>query len=251
MKKIILALAFLSLFASCEKIEDDSKVICTGDCTSISGNVYTHSNIPLKNVLLKFKFQKSGGQNLTLTRIISKEKTNGQGQYLMDFYLLDEEVASQIGSFSLYPDKNSIPGNVFYPEYFDLFTQIYHIPTRNVSLQKNLYIPTSKKLKIKLTNFHGIQQEDYFSVMGLIPCGFDNDQIDPQTGNNHSYAYNGLNKYQLIIPSNTSTKTFEVDFALNELNFILIRRMKNASFTEEVIPIHVDANTNQIFEYSY
>ncbi|MGV3697249.1 hypothetical protein [Flavobacterium sp.] len=253
MKKIILFLTILS-FASCEKVEDDSAEACTSDCTSIVGKVYTHSDIPLKNVKLKFKFQKPdpAQPNLTLTRIISREQSNASGEYNMDFYLKDEEVLGEFGYFSLYPEKGSIPGNVFYPEYFDLFATIYQIPNRNVSLRKDLYIPTVKKIKIKLNNFEGILQDDYFSVTSLVPCGFDKAEIDPATGNKHNYALFGLNKFSLNkYNNNFPSKMFDVSFALNELNYIKLGRMKNGIYTEEIIAINVDANTNQIYEYSY
>lgn len=254
MRKIILLFVVNVFFFSCEKVEDDSNLVCTGDCTAIMGKVYTHSNLPVKNILMKFKFQEhSNVDNLTHTRMISKVRTDNSGNYNMNFYLKDNEVGSDFGSFSLFPQENTIPGNVFYPEYFDLFARLYNIPIRNVTIQKNLYIPTLKKIKIKLNNFHGIAGDDYFRILVQLPCGFDNDILNPQTGNNHNYSYEGVNKYFLsnYDGHNFTNKVFEVDCALNELNYIVLGRMKNNIYSEEIIPINVSANTNLTFEYNY
>ena len=253
MKKIILLLNIFLFFSSCEKVENDSNEVCTGDCTLIKGKVYTQSDIPLKNIAMKFKFQTNDPQNsnITLTRIISKVRTNNIGEYAMNFYLKDEELGEWTGSFTLNADKNTVPGTVFYADYFNLYETIYNILTRNVIIQRDLYIPTLKKVKIKLNNFNGSEQEDYFRVLTEVPCGYDTNSVNPETGNNHEYATIGLNKYQLNNYNNFTSKTFEVEFALNEMNFIVLGRMKNNVYTEERIPITVTSNTNQTFEYNY
>jgi hypothetical protein len=253
MKKIILLLSVILFFSACEKVDDDSGLVCTQNCTSISGKVYTQGNIPLRNVMMKFRFRKSIGTNAHYNRIMSKERSNNLGQYSMDFFIKNEELGEGVGSFDLYPDKTTLPGNVFYPDYSDLFYGMYDIMDRDFSLQKNLYLPTLKKVKIKLTNFHGVAQEDYFRILVHLPCGFDYDQIIPETGNNHNYSVLGANKYVLNKYGNNNVpdKVFEVDFALNELNYIVLGRMKNDVYSEEIIPINVTANTNTILEYSY
>lgn len=253
MKKIILLLNVILFFSSCEKVEDDSNEICTGNCTTLSGKVYTQGNTPLKNVAIKFKFQKQDPNNTnnTLTRIISKVRTNNLGEYNMDFYLKDEELGQWAGTFTLNADKNTLPGTVFYEDYFNLYDNLYSILTRDVSIQRNLYIPTLKKIKIKLNGFNGDTQEDYFRVLTEVPCGYDYVSVNPETGNNHEYATIGLNKYQLDNYNNLTSKIFEVEFALNEMNFIVLGRMKNNTYTEERISINVTSATNQTFEYNY
>lgn len=251
MKKTILLSTIILFFSSCEKIDDDSNLVCSENCSSISGRAYTQSNIPLKNIVLKFRFQKSTGTNSIYTRIISKEKTDNLGNYNMVFYIKDEELGTGVGGFDLFPQKNSVPTNVFYPYYFQLFYSSLQIDTRDFSLQKNLYIPTAKKIKVKLNNFNPISVDDYFSFEVLMPCGFDLDEINPETGNNHSYADTGINTYILNQNTTVSSKEFDVNFALNELNYIKVNRYKNGVYTEERIPINVTSDTNQTFEYNY
>ncbi len=252
MKKSILVILASFLISSCEKTEDDSNLVCTQDCSEITGKVYTHSGIPLKNILMKFKFSKNGSNNVRQTRIISKVKTNSLGEYAMNFYLNDEELGEWIGDFSLYADKNTVPGNLFYQDYFNLFDTMYTITNRDFSVTRNLYIPTPKKVKIRLNNFNGPEQEDYFRVLAEVPCGFDyDDSINPETGNNHKYATLGLNKYMLTNYNNLTSKTFEVDLALNERNYILVGKMKNGVYTQERISIDVTENSNQILEFNY
>lgn len=93
--------------------------------------------------------------------------------------------------------------------------------------------------------------EDYFRVLAEVPCGYDSESVNPETGNNHEYVTIGLNKYQLNNYNNLTSKTFEIELALNETNFIVLGRMKNGIYTEERIPIAVTSQTNQTLEYNY
>ena len=252
MKKTFLLFIAILFFVSCEKVEDDSDLFCTENCSVVSGKVYTHSGIPLKNVMMNFKFSKQDEQNIHHTRIISRVRTNNSGEYEMSFYLQDGELGEWAGTFTLNADKNTVPSSVFYEDHFNLYDMLYNIEVRDVFIQRNLYIPTLKKIKIKLNNFNGSGQEDYFSVLAEVPCGYDyNDFVNPETGNNHSYTTIGLNKYQLSNYNNLTSKTFEVECALNEMNFIVLGRMKNGVYDEERIPIIVTSQTNQTFEYDY
>ncbi len=253
MKKTIFALTILLFFVSCEKIDDDSAEVCIADCTSIKGKVFTHSGIPLKNVAMKFTSRKPDSlkPHITYTRIISKVRTNNLGQYNMNFYLNDDELGEWGASFSLYADKNTLPGSVFYEDYFNLYDSFYGILERDVTIHSDLYIPTLKKVNIKLNNFNSPEQDDYFRLLSEVPCGYDTNFINPETGNNHSYTTMGLNKYQLNNYNNYKSKTFKVEFALNETNFIVLGRMKNKVYTEERIPIIVTSETNQTLEYNY
>jgi hypothetical protein len=253
MKKTYLLIITVLILFSCEKVDDDFNEICTENCTTLSGKVYTQGNTPLKNVAMKFKFQTNDPQNnnITLTRILSKVRTNNLGEYRMNFYLKDEELGEWVGSFTLNADKNTIPSNVFYEDYFNLFDNLYNILTRDVEIQRNLYIPTLKRVKIKLNGFNGPATEDYFRVLVEVPCGYDRPIINPESGNNHEYATIGLNKYQLNNYNNLTSKIFEISLALNETNFIVLGRMKNNIYSEERIPIQVTSTTNQTLEYNY
>jgi hypothetical protein len=253
MKKYFVYFLLLFFIASCEKIEDDSDEICTIDCTTLSGKVYTQNNTPLKNVAMNFKFQKSDPENnnLTLTRILSKVRTNNLGAYNMNFFLKDEELGEWVGRFVLNADKNTLPSNVFYEDNFNLYDNIYNIQNRNIEIQRNLYIPTLKKVKIKLNGFNGPAIEDYFRVLAEVPCGYDRSNIDPITGNNHNYTITGLNKFMLNNYNGLTNKIFEIPLALNETNFIVVGKMKNNVYSEERIPIFITTNSNQILEFNY
>ncbi len=246
MKNIYIIIAAFVLF-SCEKVEDDSDLICTNDCTSVFGYAYTQNNVRLKNVVLKFRYQKNGGPGSLYTRILSKEKTNSTGEYAMSFFIKDEELGAY---FDLYPAKNSVTSKVFYPEYYNLFSSI-NIENRNVSIQRNLYIPTAKKVKIELDNFTLNSNEDYFSFEVILPCGFDLAEVNPDTGNNHNYVNTGVNKYILNKNLNVPNKVFTINLALNELNYIKVIRMKNGIYTQETFPIFVAENTDGIIEFSF
>jgi hypothetical protein len=170
MKRNYFVFIIAFILFSCEKVEDDSNEICNQNCTTLSGKVYTQNDTPLKNVEMKFKFQTNNAQNnnITLTRILSKVRTNSLGEYSMNFYLKDSELGEWVGSYILNADENTLPNGVFYEDKFNLFDNLYNILTRDIVIQRNLYIPTLKKVKVKLNGFNGPATEDYFRVLAMI-----------------------------------------------------------------------------------
>ena len=251
MKKYFVYFLFILFIASCEKIEDDSDLICTTDCSTISGKVYTQSNIPLKNVMVKFRHQKSVGTYQLNTRLISAKRTNASGEYTMSFFLNDDELGETAGSFDLYVDQNTVPKNVFYPLYAHLFSGFWEIENRNFNAQKDLYIPTPRKTKIILQNFNSAVIGDYFSAEIILPCGFDKTEVDLETGNNHRYVNTGINKHIILQNMNITRKEFIIDLALNELNYIVLVRNENGIYSREVLPIFVTTDTSEVLTYNF
>lgn len=245
MKKVILL--FMSiLFLSCEEIDNDTNIVCTENCTHIEGQILTKDQLPVKNVELIFCFQKSTGTYSIYTRKIAKAKTDVNGHYSMDFYLKDEELGESFGGLEIYMKQNTIASKYFYPNRFNLFEGL-NINDRNISLTKNIYLPTKKDIKVKLQNFTPIQNGDYFEVQLYVPCGFDNSEISSITGNYHKYVTKGINFYRLNSPS----QIFTIDAALDIINYVVLVRMKNGVYTEETIPVSVDENSNTVLTYDY
>jgi hypothetical protein len=245
MKKVILL--FMSiLFLSCEEIDNDTNIVCTENCTHIEGQILTKDQLPVKNVELIVSFQKSTGTNSIYTRKIAKSKTDVNGHYSMDFYLKDEELGESFGSLEIYMKQNTIASKYFYPNRFNLFEGL-NINYRNISLTKNIYLPTKKDIKVKLQNFTPIQNGDYFELQLYVPCGFENSEISSITGNYHKYVTKGINFYRLNSPS----QIFTIDAALDEINYVVLVRMKNGVYTEETITVSVDENSNTVLTYDY
>jgi hypothetical protein len=245
MKKVILL--FMSiLFFSCEEINDDTNIVCTENCTHIEGQILTKDQLPVKNVELIVSFQKSTGTYSNYIRKIAKAKTDVNGYYNMDFYLKDEELGESFGGLEIYMKQNTIASKYFYPNRFNLFEGL-NINDRNISLTKNIYLPTKKDIKVKLQNFTPIQNGDYFEVQLYVPCGFENSEISSITGNYHKYVTKGINFYRLNSPS----QIFTIDAALDEINYLVLVRMKNGVYTEETIPVSVDENSNTVLTYDY
>jgi hypothetical protein len=120
MKKVILL--FMSiLFFSCEEINDDANIVCTENCTHIEGQILTKDQLPVKNVELIVSFQKSTGTYSNYIRKIAKAKTDGNGDYNMDFYLKDEVLGESFGGLEIYMKQNTIASKYFYPNRFNLF----------------------------------------------------------------------------------------------------------------------------------
>jgi hypothetical protein len=245
MKKVILL--FMSiLFFSCEEINDDTNIVCTENCTHIEGQILTKDQLPVKNVELIVSFQKSTGTYSNYIRKIAKAKTDVNGYYNMDFYLKDEELGESFGGLEIYMKQNTIASKYFYPNRFNLF-EVLNINDRNISLTKNIYLPTKKDIKVKLQNFIPNQNGDYFEVQLYVPCGFENSEISSITGNYHKYVTKGINFYRLNSPS----QIFTIDAALDEINYLVLVRMKNGVYTEETIPVSVDENSNTVLTYDY
>lgn len=247
MKKIILFINVILLYSSCEKVDDDTNLSCIENCTHIEGKITTKNNLPVKNVQLIFRFQKSTGTNSIYTRKIAKAKTDSNGNYSMDFYLKDEELGdSGPGWLNMFIEQNSINGSLFYVNRIYLFEDILPIYDRNTSRINNVYLPTKKDLKIKLQNFVQLQEGDYFEVQLYVPSGFENNELNTY-GNYYRYHTEGINKYRI----NVSSKTFTIPAALNQTNYVVLVRMKNGLYSEETIPVAVDENSNTILTYDY
>ncbi len=247
MKKIILLINVILLFSSCEKVDDDTNLNCIENCTHIEGKITTKDNLPVKNIQLIFRFQKSIGTNSIYTRKIAKTKTDSNGNYSMDFYLKDEELGdSGPGWLNMFIVQNSINGNLFYVSNICLFEDILPILDRNTSLVKNVYLPTKKEIKIKLKNFVKLQEGDYFEVQLYVPSGFEDNEFNGY-GNYFRYHTEAINKYRI----NIASQTFTIPAALNQTNYVVLVRMKNGVYTEETIPVSVDENSNTVLTYDY
>jgi hypothetical protein len=246
MKKSIFCLMFLILI-SCEKVENDANLTCAKDCTHIEGRIVTKDNLPVKDIGIVFRFQKNTGTYSLYSRIIAQTKTDVQGNYSMDFFLKDEELGFSSGSFDLFIKQNSISESLFYPSNIYLFNSIYQIENRNVSLVHNVYLPTKKKIKIKLQGFLPPANDDWFEIRLYVPCGFDSPEVNTFYENFHRYETESINKYRLT----SESQIFEINAALNETNYVVLVRRKNGIYTEEKIPILIDENSNSIFTYTY
>ena len=235
------------LLCSCEKVDDDTNLNCIENCTHLEGKITTKDNLPVKNVQLIFRFQKSIGTNSIYTRKIAKTKTDSSGNYSMDFYLKDEELGdSGPGWLNMFIVQSSINGSLFYVDRIYLFEDILPIYDRNTSRINNVYLPTKTDLKIKLQNFVLFQEGDYFEVQLYVPSGFENNELNSY-GNYFRYHTEGINKYRI----NVSSQIFTIPAALNQTNYVVLVRMKNGVYTEETIPVGIDENFNATLTYNY
>lgn len=86
-----IAYLFLLIFITgCSKIDNDTKDICTSNCTTISGKFITANNSPVSNISVSLDYRRSGGElGGGYTRKIINTRSDQNGNFRKDFYLKD------------------------------------------------------------------------------------------------------------------------------------------------------------------
>jgi len=232
--RILFLILILFSFYSCEKIDDDFNNVCNSDCTVIEGTFTTANNIPIKNVKIELDYRASNGTFGVSVRNIRQTITNDIGYYRMEFFIEDNELGeSADGYFRLQSDFSNventndfiIPNNAL--NGLDTYDVIYSINTRDTIINKSVYIPTKAILKINLTNYFPIQQNDFFNVVGTYP------------GGGFSFSANSQ-----------PNQLFEIEVAQNEISSIEVKKRKNGiiSIVDE---IDLFIPENEILELNY
>jgi len=233
------------LFIACEKVDNDTALVCTDNCTRIEGRIYTTANQPLKNVQIVFQYIDYLEDGRTYYRKIDKVKTDSEGFYTMDFFLNDEELGSTNGRFELYIKDATLRSDLLYEE-FNLNYGIEDIESRDVVVTRNAFFATKKNVKIQLQNFAPLTPGDQFQVQVEFPTGFDNDDFN-SNGTLHQYQNSGINRF---VASGPSTE-FTIPVANGELNFIKIIKTKNGVYTTETFPIVFNSAAPSTLTYQF
>jgi len=232
MKRLINNLTLITiLFAinSCEKTINDTKDVCTGDCTIIKGKITTRDQKPISGVVLSFTHKTSTVGSIFNAGPIRKIRnaiTDKDGNYEMKFHLEDSEVGyAGTGYFNLAVDGKSIDGNryIVNSDYVLTYT-FYTIARRDTIIEMPIYIPEKTFIKVNLKGFKKVAPNDLFEVQSLWPYGF-KEEFGPNTYlggifGTGSTPYNGY----VATSENYAAK---VMVASGDTSVIRVNRIKN------------------------
>src|SRR5690606_20880813 len=173
MKKIILLVIIFFGFLSCSKTDDDTRNVCTSDCTTITGRFVTEGNTPLRDIEIILEYKVSNTLFGGRTRIIGKTRTNDNGNYNMVIFLEDHEIGNSHGYFQLLINPSNLnPQRLMFRDN-NLYTGavMYSISTRDTIIDKSFYIPTKERISVTLTGFTPVNSNDFFEVRPYFPSG--------------------------------------------------------------------------------
>lgn len=256
MKKTVLILSILFAFMSCEKEEDETDIVCTSGCTTISGYIVTTDNVPLIGVKIQLKYieQALGYYHSLLKR---EATTDANGFYSMSFNVKDDEVEKFEGYLSSYfelqADFNSLdPDNYFLPEQVSETNVSYSLNSiislkNNTKYTESLYIPTKDYITVTLKNFQPAKAGDHFEVQTFFPWGA---KSDKKKMLNTEYGIN-FSGYDLFVAQSENQTFRNVPVALNDTNIVRIVKVKNGVAIPEEHKLFVpkDNNIELSFEY--
>lgn len=251
--KNIFQLFLLFLMTGCSKIENDTKDICTSDCTTISGKFITVNNAPVSNISVKLDYRISGGElGGGYTRKIINTRSDRNGNFSNNFYLKDNELGgSAKGYFRLDIDDSKIDGNKYirstnFTSTTPLCFAIYSINKRDTVINNTYYIPTKAFIKVHLNIFIPQQTGDYFEVQTFYPFGRDvggNTFLDSP----YSTGFSGYGSFRATQLNNL----LSVFVAEGEKNIVRIFKRKNGENSSEDYPVVVPKNNTIQLTYSY
>ena len=247
--KNFLTLFLLLFIVGCSKTDNDTKDVCTSDCTTISGKFITENNSPVAGITVSLSYHISGGElGGGYTRKIVSTESDQNGIFDKDFHLKDNELGdSSRGYFKVDIDDSKIDANKYIrANGNNLGFGIYSISRRDTVINNTFYIPTKAFIKVHLNNFLPQQADDFFEVQTLYPYGVD-------IGNNpfldllYSTGFSGYGTFKATQLNNLLT----VFVAEGEKNVIRIVKRKNGQNATEDYPVVVPENNTIELTYNY
>lgn len=251
--KIFAALFLLIFLISCSKTDNDTKVICSSNCTTISGKFITVNNSPVANIRVSLNYRRSGGElGFGYKRKIVNTQSDQNGLFSKDFYLKDDEIGPlALGYFIVDIDDSKIDGNKYIRSSNLVGTTplgfpIYSISKRDTVINRTFYIPTKAFIKVHLNNFIPQQTDDFFEVQTLYPFG---PEIGTNTflGSPYSTGFSGYGGFRATKLNNL----LSVFVAEGEKNIVRIFKRKNGVNTSEDYPVVVPKNNTIELTYDY
>jgi hypothetical protein len=247
--KNYLTLFLLLFIMGCSKTDNDTKDVCTSDCTTISGKFITENNSPVPGIKVSLSYHISGGElGGGYTRKIVNTQSDQNGFFNKDFHLKDDELGdSSQGYFMVDIDDSKIDGNKYIRANSNsLGFAIYSIRRRDTVINNTFYIPTKAFIKVHLNNFIPQQADDFFEVQTLFPYGMEIGN-NPFLDSPYSTGFSGYGAFKATQFNNLLT----VFVAEGEKNVIRIVRRKNGENTTEDYPVVVPKNNTIQLSYNY
>lgn len=256
--KLLSLLSLLIVFAGCIKEEDESDARLTHGYTTISGQVITSGNMPLKGVALQVKYIETHYLASFRSWLKREATTDAKGIYSMSFNIKDGEVESYNGQSNSYfqlsfdfnnldPDKYFLPyngdgaGNSFYVR-----PSLKQDTTYNISC----YFPAKDYITVNLNNFKPVQAGDHFEVQTFFPWGIKSGQEDNSNkfmNTEYDISSSGFDNFV----AKDENQTFRVPVARNDTNIVRIIKLKNGIATPKDYKLFIPENNNIELSYEY
>ena len=250
MKNLLWLFCISLVVISCEKNDDDTRDICTNNCTTLRGKFVTANNVPLANINVSFTYRISGGElGGGYTRKIVKTKSDKNGEFFKDFYLQDKELGRLApGYFTINIDDSKLSSNNYIKlgNNQSLGYAIYSIGRRDTIIDETFYIPKKAYIKVNLNNYIPQKAGDIFEVESLFPSG---PKVGQNTFLNSEYA-TGFSGYGNFKASSLNNK-FNVFVAESEKNIIRITSVKNGVASRTDYEINVPPSNTIELTYNY
>jgi hypothetical protein len=250
MKNLICLFCISLVLISCEKNENDTKDICTNNCTTLQGKFVTANNVPLANIKVNFNYRISGGElGGGYTRQIVSTRSNQNGDYVKDFYIKDEELGRLArGYFTLNIDDSKLNSKNYIKleNNQSMGYSIYEIGRRDTIIDVSFYIPKKTYIKVNLNNFIPQKEGDHFEVQTLFPFG---PKVEKYGFLNTGYdtGFSGYDNFK----ATTLNNKLNVLVAESETNIVRVISVKNGIAVSVDYEINVPPNNTIELTYNY
>lgn len=256
--KLRFLLLLLIVLSGCVKEDDISDAPLTPGYTTISGQVITSGNKPLKGVSLQMKYIESQYLASFRSWLKKEAETDGKGTYSMSFNIKDNEVESYEGGFSsyfqLFFDFSKLDPDKYFLSYYCVDGN-YSFDFRpslkqDTSYRISCYIPAKDYITVKLNNFNPVLEGDCFEVETFFPWGIESGNVDKSNqllNTEYGISSSGYGNFVAI----SENQTFRVPVARNDTNIVRIIKMKNGVATPEDHKLFIPENNNIELSYEY
>jgi hypothetical protein len=258
MKKTLFFLFILFTIVGCEKEDNDTNIVCTTDCTTISGHILTSGNLPLEGIKINLKYIENGF--LYYHSWLKRETTtDANGYFSMSFNIKDDEVETYGAQYSSYFelkfDFNNLDPDKYFLPYYSVSDSSY-LFTIQPSLKQDTtysiscYIPAKDYITVNLNNFKPIQEVDCFEVETFFPWGIKSEKEDNSNkfmNTEYGFSSSGYDNFM----AEDENQIFRVPVARNDTNIVRIIKMKNGIASPEDHKIFVPENNKIELTYEY
>ena len=245
MRKIFYSLGILicySTIISCQLI-DDTDIICTENCTTITGRLEQANGVGLADVEVIFSY--IDFTPYRFERKIAKTKTDKNGNYTLVGYIDDREL-KVTSSFQIWINEDDLnksasenfikPNDLVDKVYFDTNMMYFGIEKRDTTISiPSFSLPQKANIQINLNGFRPTSEYDLFSVINVIEYGFP------------------LKEARISkLSASTSSESFNVRASVGK-NIITVHSLKNAEDYHTVIDTVIleSLSDEVILNYSY